>query len=114
MPAVGGGRVWRHLAGGVVMVEDRVSPPARAWKTLAVLLHEKCLRGSVRHIDDEGGFRTFLEGPLQLCGLGAFRERLSITRDTGLVRLDHDWVAEDDVEFLVGAGGRDRCPVLVF
>src|SRR2546430_9722985 len=101
MPAVGRSRVGRHLAGPIVMVEDRVSPAAGVWKALAVLLHEECLRGSVRHIDDERGLRALLEGPLEFRGLGAFRERLAIARNAGLVRLDHDRIADDDLELFI-------------
>jgi len=87
VPAVGRGRVGRHLAGRAVMIEHRVSSAAGVWKALAVLLHEKCLRRSVRHIDDERGFGALLEGPLELRGLGAFRERLAVARTPALYDL---------------------------
>src|SRR5439155_1807944 len=88
VPAVGFGLVGRHVAGRDVMVEERVSPAAGRRKPLAVLLDDKSLRGGVRHIHDEGGLRALLEAPLELPDPGPIRERLSVARNAGLVRLD--------------------------
>src|SRR4051812_44604114 len=86
--AVGKTGVRGELVGGGVIVEQRVSPAARLRKSLAVFLHEERLREHVRNVDHEGRLGALFRLPLKFRNPGPLRERLSITGNASLVRLD--------------------------
>ena len=95
------------------VVEERVSPSAAFGKSLAVLFDDESLREDVWHIHDEGDLRALIRLPLELHDLGAIRERLAVTRNASLVRLDHGRIGDNHFEHFVGPGGRNHRPVLV-
>src|SRR3954470_2810749 len=111
--AVRGAGIGREIVGCGFVVEQGVSPSAALRKSLAVLFDDEGLREDIRHIHDERRLRALLRLPLKLHDLGAIRERLPVVRNAGLVGLDHGRIGHDQLEHLVGPGGRDHRPILV-
>src|SRR6266851_4932579 len=113
MPAIAAASFGRERAGCSVVVELGVPPAGAAREPLAVLGDEQHVLQRVRYLHVERRLRVLLLRPLDLDDRGAFRERLAVEGNAGLVGRDHGGVGHHHLHQLVGLADGDHRPILV-
>src|SRR6266851_9773114 len=113
MPAIAAASLGRERAGGSVVVELGVPPAGAAREPLAVLGDEQHVLQRVRYFHVERRFLVLLLRPFDLDDRGAFRERLAVEGNAGLVGRDYGGIGHHHLHQLVGLADGDHRPILV-